>query len=164
MLYLPFTRIWVSIVFYFIILEGKLFFQQRKWRFFAVLSIDNRLFMIFLDNLITHERDLSLGLQSTSDIHTSAFIFRHLAGGMVPSSGWRDSLWRYQHRHWGGFGGGRPADVASLLSDGGGLRGRGPDDPLHRERGGGGGGRAAGGGRGCGAAARATVCRAVGWG
>ena len=52
--------------------------------------------MNFFDNLITHERDLSLGLQSSSDIHTSAFNFRHLAGGMVPSSGWRDSLRWYR--------------------------------------------------------------------
>ena len=52
--------------------------------------------MNFFDNLITHERDLSFRLQSSLDIHTSAFSFRHLAGGMVPSSGRRDSLQWYQ--------------------------------------------------------------------
>ena len=52
--------------------------------------------MNFIDNLITHERDLLLGLQSSLDIHTSAFNFLHLAGGTVPSSGWRDTLWRYR--------------------------------------------------------------------
>ena len=51
--------------------------------------------MNFFDNLITHERDLSFGLQSSLDIHTPAFYFRHLAGGTVPSSGWRDTLRRY---------------------------------------------------------------------
>ena len=40
--------------------------------------------MNFLNNLITHGRDLSLGLQSSLDIHTSAINFRHLAGGTVP--------------------------------------------------------------------------------
>ena len=52
--------------------------------------------MNYFDNLITHDRDLSLGLQSSSDIHTSAFNSHHLAGGMVPSSGRCDSLQRYQ--------------------------------------------------------------------
>ena len=108
MLYLPFTRIWVRIVFYFIILEGKKNFQQEQSRFFAYLSIDDQFLMIFVDNLITHECDLSLGFQSSSDIHTSAFIFRYLAGGMVPSSGRRVSLRRYQHWRRGGSGGGGP--------------------------------------------------------
>ena len=52
--------------------------------------------MIFFDNLITHERDLSFGLQSSLDIHTPALNFRHLAGGTVPSSGWH--LARYRPR------------------------------------------------------------------
>ena len=42
--------------------------------------------MIFLDNLVTDECDLSLGLQSSWDIHILPFIFRHFLGGMVPSS------------------------------------------------------------------------------
>ena len=82
--------------FYFIILEGKSFFQQGQWRFFAVNSIEDLFFMNCFDNLITHERNLSLGLQSSLDIHTSAFNFRHLAGGTVPSSGRLDSLRWYR--------------------------------------------------------------------
>ena len=54
------------------------------------------IFHEFFDNRIIHERDLSLGLQSSLDIHTSAFKFRHLVGGTVPSSGWRDTFWRYR--------------------------------------------------------------------
>ena len=52
--------------------------------------------MNFFDNLITHERDLSFGLQSSLDIHNPAFTFSHLAGGTVPSSGWHDTLRRYR--------------------------------------------------------------------
>ena len=52
--------------------------------------------MNFFDNLITHERDLSFRLQSSLEIHTLAFNFRHLAGGTVPSLGWR--LARYRPR------------------------------------------------------------------
>ena len=51
MLYLPFTRIWVSIVFYFIILEGRSFFQQGQWRFFAFNTIEDWFFMNFLMTL-----------------------------------------------------------------------------------------------------------------
>ena len=96
MLYLPFTIIWVHIVFNFIILEGKNVFYQGQWRFFTVLSIDDWFFVIIFDNFITHERDLSLGLQSSSDIHNSAFNFPHLEGDMVPSLGRQDSLRRYR--------------------------------------------------------------------
>ena len=50
--------------------------------------------MIFFDNLITHERDLPFGLQSSLDIHTPALNFCHLAGATVPSSGWRLAHYR----------------------------------------------------------------------
>ena len=90
--------------------------------------------MIFKDNLVTHECDLSLGLQSSWDIHTLPFIFRHFLGGMVPSWGWWDSHRLNQHWCWGGSGSVGPSDVGSPLSDGSGLGGRGADDPLRRGR------------------------------
>ena len=83
-----------ALLFNFIILEGKFFSQQGEWPFFTVNTIDDGFFMDFFDNLITHEHDLSFGLLSSLDIHTPALIFFHLAGGTVPSSGWRDTLRR----------------------------------------------------------------------
>ena len=51
MLYLPFTIIWLRIVFYFIILEDKSFFQQGQWRLFAVNTIEDWFFMNLLITL-----------------------------------------------------------------------------------------------------------------
>ena len=149
MFYLPFARFSL-----FLILSSSnvSFFQQGQWPFFAVLFVDDLFFMIFFVNLVTHEYDLSLGLQSSWKFHTLPFIFRLLRGGMVPSLGWRDSHRLNQHRWRGGSGSGGPSDVGSPLSDGSGLGGRGPDDPLCL-------GRAAmrPGGRGLQFAARTTV-------
>ena len=76
-------------------MKVRVFFSKDNGAFFPLtpLRID---FSCIFDNLITHERDLLLGLKSSLDIHTSAFNFCHLAGGTVPSSEWRDSLWRYR--------------------------------------------------------------------
>ena len=85
-----------TLLFYFIILEGKFFFSKDNGAFSpsTPLMMD---FSWFFDNLITHEHDLSFGLQSSSDIHIPALNFCHLAGGTVPSSGWL--LARYRPRH-----------------------------------------------------------------
>ena len=81
--YPPFIIICVCIAFYFIILKGKLFFQQGKCHLFTVNTVNDISFMNYFDNLITHERDLSFGLLSSLDIHTPALNFLHLEGGTV---------------------------------------------------------------------------------
>ena len=81
--YIPFTRIWVLIAFLFYHHRRQVFFQQGQWRCFTVNAIDDRFFMNFFDNLITHEHELLFGLLSSLDIHTSALYFRHLAAGRL---------------------------------------------------------------------------------
>ena len=71
-----------ALLFYFIILEDK-FFSARTMTLFTVNTVDNGFFMSFFDKLITHEREISLGLLSSLDIHTPDLNFRHLAGGRV---------------------------------------------------------------------------------
>ena len=83
MLYIPFTRIWVRIAFLFYHPRRQVFFQQGQWSFFTVNTVDDWFFMNFVDNLLTHERDLLFGLLSSLEIHTPDLNFRHLAGGTV---------------------------------------------------------------------------------
>ena len=111
--------------FYFILIEIKIKFQYYVYCIFHLLEFEYALFfilsslkvrvffskdngafsplkplriffMIIFYYLSTHERDLSLGLQSSLDIHTSAFNFCHLAGGTVTSLGCQDTLQRYR--------------------------------------------------------------------
>ena len=60
-----FHLLWFEYALFFIFSSLKVrFFHQGQWFFFAVNTIEDWFFMIFFDNLITHERDLSFGLQS----------------------------------------------------------------------------------------------------
>ena len=85
-----------ALFFYIIILEGKFSFSKDNGDF-SFLTPLTPLMMdfswIFLTTL-SPMSDLLFGLQSLLYIHIPALTFRHLAGGTVPSSGWRLARYR----------------------------------------------------------------------
>ena len=62
------------------------FFQQGKWPFLTVNTVNNGLFINCFDKLITHDRGLYFGLLSSLGIHTPALSFSPFGGWQGDSS------------------------------------------------------------------------------